>query len=743
MVLGRYSSWPIGKRWRKNRKNKDKNSDANLSKSDNSNGNNDDPSATRISWASSAGNTADTVSLSGSVSSEYNNSHAHLMSSNSSISTSITLEEQLQWEQQMKKQKEQFSAFVDRVDESDKKGKKSKERTEPEAAPMPRITEEYDLSFNHNDDYDIEEYEDVYDEDDSESEYDYEDEDDDIDISNVGNDHQCEGERHYQVAPANPLPQSRELSRELCRIVFGMGVNPVGKRRRRALSSLLKVSGWVDTNDQAFLKDFLTYGGLAKILDFLEDLVVETQDGLESHSESSESEDGKRYQQQHGGPELLQLRITIESIRSVARMLSGLCRKDKEETRISAIQQRINTSRHGHPSSPGTYQENLTEATATVVVNHGGIESLLRASDVCCQFYKNNRAYRNEVISASATFDGEALSLIEATEEVWTAIANTCTSADDETATKIVDNVSVSIWDAGLAAMETFGAGIGFGGFDGDKDSGNSHSAVAAAAAPPGVAVLLLNTSVFRAFETILVRRRGDPLVTRNLFAEKKVLSRLVKLVPGAKRISPTMNIELNINGSSRTTASLHSSLHSNINGSAHSDTLHSSIHSCSIHNCELGESAYEEEAFLMEEALCFFYECHTQELLFEKKNTRRKVKRSNFSDERWFPREGMIPMCVAGLEKFGSESSTIRRKALRILDAAIESCSNNDSNKEDDRRQIILAELIEGAIKALAACLISDRINETEKDKFRAVIRKIANLESDGDKRDETIQKH
>merc|ERR1719401_1933194 len=112
------------------------------------------------------------------------------------------------------------------------------------------------------------------------------------------------------------------------------------------------------------------------------------------------------------------------------------------------------------------------------------------------------------------------------------------------------------------------------------------------------------------------------------------------------------MNMVLDINASSKSSVSLHSSLHSNINGSAHSDTLHSSINSCSIYNSGEAESTHEEEAFLLEEALSFFYECHTQELLFRKK-PRRKVKRSNATDERWHPCEGMIPLCIAGLQKF------------------------------------------------------------------------------------------
>jgi len=514
-----------------------------------------------------------------------------------------------------------------------------------------------------------------------------------------------------------------------------MGGKPYGKNRRKALAALLKVSGWVETMEPSFLNDFLTYGGLAKMLDFLEDIVMETPAIETSHSESSDSEDDKRHRQRHGGLELLQLRITVESIRNVARILSGLCRMVKKPKRGSALQEHLKSSRKGHPSSPSTYQENLTEATATVVVNHGGIETLLRASYMCCEYYKkHNQAQPSDEIPSSATFDGEALSLVEATEEVWTAIANTCTSSNAETATKIIDQISISVWDAGLVAMETFCEGIGLGTSNTEMDSGDTTAAVAAASTPPMIAVLLLNTSVFRAFETILVRRRGDPLVTRNLFAEQGVLSRTVKLVPGPKKKPISASMMLNINDTTRSGTSLHSSLHSNINGSGHSDTLHSSINSDSVFNGGEGESTHEEEAFLLEEALSFFYECHTQELLF-RKHRRRRAKRSNTSDERWSPCEGMIPLCVAGLQKFGLENATIRRKAMRILDAALDSCStmNNNGNREDDRQQIVIAELIEGAIEALAACLVSDRLNEIEKDKFRVIIRKIVGMEAKG----------
>lgn len=745
MLQKKYGSWRIGKRWRINRKNSKNDAPEAID------GNNE-PSTCRTSFLSdksSGGHTDYTASLSGSVHSEHNSSYNQLMSSSSTITTTATMDEVQQWEQQMKqkqKKKKKNPSFGtaegdrdEKIDKKKKKKKKEKDRTDAGAEPMPQITEEHDILFDltNNDDLesDTEEYVDLNDLD--ETECDIEDEtetecDDDIDSGNVGNDHQCVEGGKYQVAPANPLPQRRELSREICTIVLGTGGKPNDKNRRRALSSLLKVSGWVERRDQSFLRNFLIYGGIAKILDFLEDLVAETEEGLESRSESNggDGEDDKRRRQQrHGEEELMQHRIAIESIRCVARVLSGLCRTEKKEKRASATQERINMSRIGQPSSPTSFEENLTEATATVIVNHGGIETLLRASSVCCRSYKNNQAHRKEETPAPATFDAEAISLVEATEEVWTAIANTCTSSNDETATKIVDGISLSVWGAGLAAMETFCAGIGFGGFDTDVDSGHTSAAVAAASAPPVVAVLLLNTSVFRAFETILVRRRGDPLVTRNLFAEQGVLSRLVKLVPGPKKTPPAMDIMLNINGSARSNASLQNSLRNSTNSG-------SSMHSTISHIHGKAESNYEEEAFLMEEALCFFYECHTQELLF-RKNTRRKTRRSNASDEKWFPCEGMIPLCVAGLQKFGMDSTTIRRKAFRILNGAVDSCIddkiNNAGGKKDDRQQIILAELIEGAIEALATCLISDRINETEKDKFRMLMRKIVGMESDG----------
>jgi len=95
--------------------------------------------------------------------------------------------------------------------------------------------------------------------------------------------------------------------------------------------------------------------------------------------------------------------------------------------------------------------------------------------------------------------------------------------------------------------------------------------------------------------------------------------------------------------------------------------------------------------------------------------------------------------LCIAGLQKFGVDNTTIRRKAFRILDDSLDnfSSSNINSNNEDSQRQIRLAEMIEGVIEALALCLVSDRINDTEKDQFRALILKIADMESDGNKKD------
>ena len=74
------------------------------------------------------------------------------------------------------------------------------------------------------------------------------------------------------------------------------------------------------------------------------------------------------------------------------------------------------------------------------------------------------------------------------------------------------------------------------------------------------------------------------------------------------------------------------------------------------------------------------------------------------------------------GLQKFGVDNPKIRRSAIGILDAALNS---NDANQ----RQVLLTEVADGTFEALAPCLASETIDEAEKDEMKEVVRKVAVL--------------
>jgi hypothetical protein len=90
----------------------------------------------------------------------------------------------------------------------------------------------------------------------------------------------------------------------------------------------------------------------------------------------------------------------------------------------------------------------------------------------------------------------------------------------------IIDDLSATVWDSGLEAMETFGGGYDF------KSASPGTTTTASVCA----SFALLRASVFRTFEGILVRRRGDFLAIRNLFQERGILWRSLELVSGANR---------------------------------------------------------------------------------------------------------------------------------------------------------------------------------------------------------------
>jgi len=491
----------------------------------------------------------------------------------------------------------------------------------------------------------------------------------------------------YSRSNRNNLPSSREISKELCKIVYGCPHNPYSPFRRSALMALSKVLGWVENRDPVFLQNFITYGGVVKILDFLQDILDEEKNhkGYGKKSPNDETEDEFRY------------RITVESIHIAASVISGVCSTDGDTNNI------------GNDSTATTCRQ-LATVTSKVVVNHGGIETLLMASDLCncCEDQKHS------------AFDSEA-SLV-ASEGIWTAIANACSAADDETATRIVDDLSISVWDVGLEAMERFGSNSGIASPDTARTA------------------ILLRASVFRSFERILFRRRGDMLVTKNIFVEKRILSRSLEIVSSAyprDENSAQGNHYIHSGIRNNINCSIHSSIHSgSLNSSIHS-SIHSSIDSQSI---KIEPTGTPEEEALLEEALSFFYECHHQNVLFKTADvpTRRSGSGKSIrpSDTKWTLCKGLIPVCVMALLKFGADNSMIRRIALRMLDASLDNCggssskskNNNDGckKKNDHHRQNCLDDLIEGAIEALSMCLTSDRVDETELVEIRGLMRKV-----------------
>ena len=628
--------------------------------------------------------------------------------------------------------------------------------------PLPKITEEMLVRRDNNgesNDSDTEYYE-IIDDDDSEN--------DDGDSPS-----EC----------ASLLPTARELSKELSNVVFGCRSNPEKHFRRKAILSLSIISGWVEMKDPTFLKHFLTYGGAAKIIDFLQEIL--------SGMEEAEYSVGE----EHNGE--LRYRINAECIRMAARIISGVtCRERNRNTFYNA-----NTAariRH------------LAGVTATLVVNHDGLETLLLASGLCCG------CAGTSVAEGSSSMDSEAL--LGVSEELWSAIANTCSGTSDEVATLIIHDLSISLWDAGLEVMETF-----------DIDSGIS--------APKTTTVSLLRASVFRTFRRILSRSRDNLRNTRRVFAEESILSRSLEILA-------SVHVNVEEEAISELDSSFCKSSNMSVNTGISSISFNESL---LINNTGERHGTIEEESLLVE-ALSFFYDCQTQDLLFPVQEDEYPSDESCYSEENsqdllpcyseensqnllpcyseensqnllvdldevslgseeetetgrngtieetmgeevvgyeniieeslssrpppieqlkllpiryywkqqsidvvpprriqcndvesvsaelsisrvleWqLLRENLIPLCVAGLQKFAVNNSTIRRSALRILSAALQYSSQNGS---DDEQVLLTAEQTDGAIEALGPCLTSDRVDKTEKDEIRGVIRKVVGV--------------
>jgi hypothetical protein len=148
-----------------------------------------------------------------------------------------------------------------------------------------------------------------------------------------------------------------------------------------------------------FLKHFLTYGGWAKVLDFLQEILREEE------IEEEENKTAASYNAQHHGGEF-QYRIAVESVRIAASVIAGVCRnKAVKQRKRQSNRQRPHYKNHA--ASAAAAVQHFAGVTATVVVNHDGIETLLLASDLCCRCFDKKD---------SSAFDFEAS--LEALEKI-------------------------------------------------------------------------------------------------------------------------------------------------------------------------------------------------------------------------------------------------------------------------------------------------------------------------------------
>jgi hypothetical protein len=69
---------------------------------------------------------------------------------------------------------------------------------------------------------------------------------------------------NHDISNDDELPTTNQLSQELCKIV-----DIVHYSRDESVRALANLHKWACTEDHAFLKSFHTYGGIAKVLDFL------------------------------------------------------------------------------------------------------------------------------------------------------------------------------------------------------------------------------------------------------------------------------------------------------------------------------------------------------------------------------------------------------------------------------------------------------------------------------------------
>lgn len=158
------------------------------------------------------------------------------------------------------------------------------------------------------------------------------------------------------------LPTHKELSKTLCKIVATEHYSG-----RESLFALEQLSKWAHTQESNLLKHFLTYGGVVKVIDYLDEQI-----------------DAAGAKPPRPGDFLL------KAIHKAADVICNVCFVGK----------------HG-------INEDIAIVNATVVVKYGGIETLLRASDC----YNKSHA-KNDPIA------------LKAVEGIWNAIMNVYCNAE-------------------------------------------------------------------------------------------------------------------------------------------------------------------------------------------------------------------------------------------------------------------------------------------------------------------------
>jgi hypothetical protein len=160
------------------------------------------------------------------------------------------------------------------------------------------------------------------------------------------------------------LPSHKELSKELCKIVATEHYTG-----EESLLALEKLSKWAHTQDSTLLKHFLTYGGVVKVVDFLNEQIENANNSKQASHRSG---------------------CLMEAIHKAADVICNVCFVGK----------------HG-------INEDIAVVNATVVVKYGGIETLLLASDA---FNKSEMKTEPRALKAA--------------EAIWNAIMNVYCNAE-------------------------------------------------------------------------------------------------------------------------------------------------------------------------------------------------------------------------------------------------------------------------------------------------------------------------